>query len=63
MLVIQNITVRLGGNPILSSASATLAPKSRVGVVGRNGCGKSTLLKVLSGTLETDNGTFGPPKA
>lgn len=62
MLVIQNITVRLGGNPILSSASATLAPKSRVGVVGRNGCGKSTLLKVLSGTLETDNGTFGHPK-
>ena len=62
MLVIQNITVRLGGTPILSSASATLAPKSKVGVVGRNGCGKSTLLKVLSGTLETDNGTVSHTK-
>jgi ATP-binding cassette subfamily F protein 3 len=62
MLVIQNITVRLGGNPILDRASATLAPKSRIGVVGRNGCGKSTLLKVLSGTLEVDGGSFGHPK-
>ena len=44
MLTINGLTVRLGGRTILDRASASLPPKSRVGLIGRNGAGKSTLM-------------------
>lgn len=49
MLSLNGITVRLGGRSILDGASASLPPRSRVGLVGRNGAGKSTLLATLAG--------------
>lgn len=62
MLTVQDITVRLGGNVILDSASAALPAKSRVGLVGRNGAGKSTLLKVITGQIDPDTGSIEVPK-
>ncbi|MEN2787613.1 ABC-F family ATP-binding cassette domain-containing protein [Sphingomonas qilianensis] len=62
MLNINGITVRLGGRMILDRASATLPPKSRVGLIGRNGAGKSTLMKVMIGQLEPDDGEIEMPK-
>ena len=56
MLNINGITVRLGGRTILDRATATLPPRSRVGLIGRNGAGKSTLMKVMIGQLEPDDG-------
>ncbi|WP_294393902.1 ABC-F family ATP-binding cassette domain-containing protein [uncultured Sphingomonas sp.] len=62
MLNINGITVRLGGRTILDRASATLPPKSRVGLIGRNGAGKSTLMKVLIGALDADDGSIDMPR-
>jgi ATP-binding cassette, subfamily F, member 3 len=62
MLNLSGITVRLGGRTILDRATATLPPKSRVGLIGRNGAGKSTLMKVMIGELDPDDGSIEMPK-
>jgi ATP-binding cassette subfamily F protein 3 len=62
MLNLNGITVRLGGRTILDGASATLPPKSRVGLIGRNGAGKSTLMKVMIGQLDPDDGSMEMPR-
>ena len=62
MLNIIGISVRLGGRTILDRASASLPPKSRVGLIGRNGAGKSTLMKVMIGSLEADEGEIEMPR-
>ncbi|GAA4015501.1 ABC-F family ATP-binding cassette domain-containing protein [Sphingomonas swuensis] len=62
MLTINRITMRLGGRTILDRATATIRPKSRVGLIGRNGAGKSTLMKVMIGQLEADDGEIEMPK-
>src|SRR6476661_3554808 len=62
MLTINGITVRLGGRTIIDRASATIRPRSRVGLIGRNGAGKSTLMKVMIGQLDPDNGAIDMPR-
>jgi ATP-binding cassette, subfamily F, member 3 len=62
MLNLSGITVRLGGRTILDRATASLPPKSRVGLIGRNGAGKSTLMKVMIGELDADEGSIEMPK-
>jgi ATP-binding cassette, subfamily F, member 3 len=62
MLNLSGITVRLGGRTILDRATASLPPKSRVGLIGRNGAGKSTLMKVMIGELDPDDGGIEMPK-
>jgi ATP-binding cassette subfamily F protein 3 len=62
MLTIKGITVRLGGRTILDSATATVGPGTRVGLIGRNGAGKSTLMKVMIGELEPDEGEIEMPR-
>ena len=55
-LKIQNGTVELSGEPILSSVNIEINDTSKIAVVGRNGCGKTTLLKLISGILKPDSG-------
>ncbi len=62
MITIKNLTVRLGGNTILSDASASIPMGARVGLIGRNGAGKSTLMKVLIGQIEADDGAVELPR-
>ena len=62
MLIMNGITVRLGGRSILDGASAALPPRSRVGLIGRNGAGKSTLVRVIAGLLEADEGSADMPR-
>jgi len=62
MLTLNAITVRLGGRTILDSATASLPPRSRVGLIGRNGAGKSTLVRVIAGLLEPDGGAAEMPR-
>jgi ATP-binding cassette, subfamily F, member 3 len=63
MLTLNGITVRLGGRTIIDNASASLPPRSRVGLIGRNGAGKTTLMKVMIGQLDPDDGSLDMPKA
>lgn len=58
MLTIDDVTVRLGGRPILEGASAAIPHGARVGLIGRNGAGKSTLMKAIIGEIEPDDGAI-----
>ena len=62
MLSINNLTVRLGGRPILDGATATVVPGAKAGLIGRNGAGKSTLIRTLIGELEPDQGSIDMPR-
>src|SRR5689334_1232051 len=62
MLNLNGITVRLGGRTILDGATASLPPRSRVGLIGRNGAGKSTLVKVVTGLIDPDAGSVDLPR-
>ncbi|WP_324827923.1 ABC-F family ATP-binding cassette domain-containing protein [Qipengyuania zhejiangensis] len=61
MLQIDDLTVRLGGRPILQRASASIPKDARVGLIGRNGAGKSTLMKAIIGEIEPDEGEITKP--
>src|SRR5438309_5531830 len=41
---------------VLDEVSLSVAPGSRIGVVGPNGIGKSTLLRILAGVEQPDAG-------
>ncbi len=49
MLQVQNLTVEVGGRNVVQSASFTVMPRDKVGIVGRNGAGKTSMFKVLGG--------------
>ena len=56
MLIIENVTVRIGGHVILDGASAAISDGRKVGLIGRNGAGKTTLLRLIQGQAETETG-------
>ena len=61
MIVFDSIQVRRGVNLLLDNASATINPKQKVGLVGKNGCGKSTLFSLIKGEIQADAGTVSFP--
>jgi len=56
MIQLQNIAVRLGGNPILCDLTWTIGDRKRIGLIGPNGTGKTTLLRVIGRLLDPDSG-------
>jgi ATP-binding cassette subfamily F protein 3 len=56
LLIISNLTIRLGGRTLLDGADLTVDGGRRIGLVGRNGAGKSTLLRAIAGELAPDGG-------
>ncbi len=56
LISLQNVTVRMGGEPLLENVTLHVESGQRACLTGRNGCGKSTLLKLLAGLLEPDGG-------
>jgi ATP-binding cassette subfamily F protein 3 len=56
MLHLNDVTLRIGGRPLLERASAHVPAGHKVGLVGRNGSGKTTLLRLICGELQQDAG-------
>jgi len=57
LLLLQDITLTLGGKPLLDGTGLSVSPGERVCLVGRNGSGKSTLLRIAAGELQADGGS------
>ena len=47
LVKLQNVSVNLGGQKILSKISAQIQVGEFIGVVGPNGAGKTTLIKTI----------------
>jgi ATP-binding cassette subfamily F protein uup len=58
LISLDSVSKTLGETPLFTNVSFSIEPEEHIGFVGPNGAGKSTLLKILSGTLEVDQGTI-----
>ena len=61
MYSINNLTIRFSGIDLFTNISFLINQKDRIGLTGKNGAGKSTLLKLLSGTLNPNEGKITIP--
>jgi ATP-binding cassette, subfamily F, member 3 len=61
MITLKNVTLRRGAKVLLETATVTLNPGEKVGLVGRNGAGKSSLFALLTGKLHEDAGEYYIP--
>ena len=51
MILVERVSVRLGGAQVLDDVSATVDDGEWVGVIGPNGAGKTTLLRAIAGLV------------
>ena len=63
MLRIENLIFDAWGRRFFNSASVSIPPGAKVGLIGRNGVGKSTLFKLVVGDLIPLSGEILLPKA
>ncbi len=61
MITLDKLTKRFGPKILFQNVSMRFDPGKRYTLVGANGAGKSTLLKVISGELESDQGSVEIP--
>ena len=54
LLQIQDGTLSIGGQTVLSHFHFEIRGNEKIAVIGRNGCGKTTLLRLLAGELALD---------
>ena len=50
-----------GPRAVLADVTVTVAPQTRLAVVGPNGVGKSTLLDLMAGHRTPESGSVGGP--
>jgi len=58
LIVAKKLSKTLGGRTLFSDLDVTLAPGTRLGLIGPNGSGKTTLIKLLTGEGSPDSGTI-----
>jgi ABC-2 type transport system ATP-binding protein len=56
-LVVDGITARRGGRPVLAAVSLAVTAGDIVAVIGPNGAGKTSLLEAVLGVLPIDGGS------
>lgn len=56
LLVLEELKKHFGAQEVLSGATLTIDPGSKVGIVGRNGGGKTTLFRMITGEEQPDWG-------
>jgi ATP-binding cassette subfamily F protein 3 len=56
LLTLENQSIGYGERVVLDGIGMTIAPGSRIALLGRNGAGKSTLMKMLAGELTPFSG-------
>jgi ATP-binding cassette, subfamily F, member 3 len=61
MLVINDMSLRIGDKWLLKEASVSIPLNARVGLIGRNGVGKTTLFRAITGDLPPDRGDIALP--
>src|SRR5215470_1842836 len=61
MLVINDLSIRIAGRPLLEGASVQIPAGACVGLVGRNGSGKTTLFRAIAGDIAPEHGTISVP--
>ncbi|TAM09735.1 MAG: ATP-binding cassette domain-containing protein [Nevskiaceae bacterium] len=57
VLEAQDVSLALGGKPLMKNFSALVTRGEKIGIVGPNGVGKSTLIHVLLGQQPPDTGS------
>jgi ATPase subunit of ABC transporter with duplicated ATPase domains len=57
MIQCNNVTLRLGKRALFEDVNIKFVEGECYGIIGANGAGKSTFLRILSGKLDTTNGT------
>ncbi|MBO7708921.1 MAG: ATP-binding cassette domain-containing protein [Lachnospiraceae bacterium] len=57
MISANNVTLRVGKKALFEDVNIKFTEGNCYGIIGANGAGKSTFLKILSGRLDTTNGT------
>jgi ATP-binding cassette subfamily F protein uup len=62
LLELKNVTLSLGGPPVLDGIDLRVERGERLCLLGRNGEGKSTLLRLLAGEVRPDSGEVIQPR-
>ena len=57
-LRVQDVSIALGGRPVLIEVSLTIPSGTRTALVGASGSGKTTLLRLIAGFARPDSGTI-----
>ena len=64
MITVNNLGMQFGGQWLFQHVDLQFLPGNCYGIIGANGAGKSTFLRILTGELESTNGsiTIDPTK-
>ena len=58
LIVGKELGKKLGGRTLFENLNVTLAPGTKLGLIGPNGSGKTTLIRLLTGEIAPDAGTI-----